>query len=82
VFVAILLVGYAYAYGKGALDWDERTEEQPAPASIWRRRPPIRFGNETSGPVRIVHRQEQPDTGDARADQDAAVHGAAAAGTR
>ncbi len=57
VFVVILFVGYFYVWGKGALDWEEgRTAaEEPAsvPADIKARRPPIRFGNESSGPVRL-----------------------------
>ena len=56
-FVVILFVGYFYVWGKGALDWEEgrATAEEPAsvPAGIKARRPPIRFGNEASGPVRL-----------------------------
>ncbi|HEV2471603.1 MAG TPA: NADH-quinone oxidoreductase subunit A [Chthonomonadales bacterium] len=54
VFVAILFVGYFYILGKGALDWDEgeqvRTTDMITP-EIAARRPAIRFGNESSGPV-------------------------------
>jgi NADH-quinone oxidoreductase subunit A len=55
VFVAILFVGYFYIWGKGALDWDEgQTEgEQPVDKRVFRPRMPIRFGNETSGAVRL-----------------------------
>lgn len=54
LFIAILLVGYFYILGKGALDWGE--EEAIAEAlkrdpAVLAPRPAIRFGNESSGPV-------------------------------
>jgi NADH-quinone oxidoreductase subunit A len=60
VFVAILFVGYFYLLGKGALDWDQgRTEAdgETLPAGILDARPPIRFGNEASGPVQLPARE-------------------------
>ena len=54
LFVAILFVGYFYLIGKGALDWDEGQEDTGMPdRRVYVRRPPIRFGNENSGPVRL-----------------------------
>jgi len=54
LFVAILLIGYAYIYKKGALDWDEGQKDGEAPDTrIFRPRAPIRFGNEYSGPVKL-----------------------------
>jgi NADH/F420H2 dehydrogenase subunit C len=58
VFVAILFVGYFYILGTGALDWDESeraTEVDRLTPEILAERPPIRFGNERSGPVDITH---------------------------
>ncbi len=54
LFVGILFIGYFYIIGKGALDWDEgqRTDEKPDPL-LFKRRAPIRFGNEYSGPVKL-----------------------------
>ncbi len=54
VFVAILFVGYFYIWGKGGFDWnapDEQIERQEP--ALFRPRPPIRLGNEDSGPVRL-----------------------------
>jgi NADH-quinone oxidoreductase subunit A len=54
LFVAILFVGYGYIWKKGALDWDEGQEDRgDLDPAVYRRRPPIRFGNEQSGPVRL-----------------------------
>jgi len=55
LFVAILFVGYFYILYKGAFDWDEgQTEKAEQPdRKIFAPRPPIRFGNEDSGPVRL-----------------------------
>jgi NADH-quinone oxidoreductase subunit A len=55
VFVAILFIGYFYIWGKGALDWDEgQAEGQPAvDKKIFKPRMPIRFGNESTAPVRL-----------------------------
>jgi NADH-quinone oxidoreductase subunit A len=56
VFVGILFIGYFYIRGKGALDWDEGQEgmELPKPnKKMLAPRKPIRFGNESSGPVRL-----------------------------
>ncbi len=59
VFVLILFVGYFYILGKGALDWDEGREPEPvADPSIFKPRPPIRFGNEYSGPIQIASKSE------------------------
>ncbi|MCS6775000.1 MAG: NADH-quinone oxidoreductase subunit A [Chloroherpetonaceae bacterium] len=55
VFVAILFVGYFYILGRRALDWDESERavaRDPISPEILAPRPPIRFGNEKSGPVR------------------------------
>lgn len=55
VFVIILFVGYFYLIGRGALNWDEGRELDPdGSASVpvsHTPRTPIRFGNESSGPV-------------------------------
>lgn len=59
VFVAILFVGYFYLLGKGALDWEEgrtQADGEKLPAGILEPRPPIRFGNEASGPVQLPAR--------------------------
>jgi NADH-quinone oxidoreductase subunit A len=66
VFVAILFVGYFYLLGKGALDWEEGQEMEPtAPRpdrKIFAARPPIRFGNESSGPVRLGAARALPES--------------------
>jgi NADH-quinone oxidoreductase subunit A len=54
LFVVILFVGYFYVWGKGALDWDEGQAEAPVDKKVFRPRRPIRFGNETSGAVRLA----------------------------
>jgi NADH-quinone oxidoreductase subunit A len=58
IFVAILFVGYFYILGKGALDWDESeaavSNDRHDP-QIVAPRPPLRCGNEDSGPVDISH---------------------------
>jgi NADH-quinone oxidoreductase subunit A len=58
VFVVILFVGYFYILGKGALDWDEseaaKSNDRHDPAVV-APRPPLRYGNEDSGPVDIEH---------------------------
>jgi len=83
VFVAILFVGYFYVLGKGALDWDDRElPNEGMPPAIWKSRPPIRFGNENSGPVQVGRKQELPDTGNAAADQNTAVHTGEPVGAR
>lgn len=62
IFVAILFVGYFYIWRKGALDWDEGQAEEAAPSDrkMFAPRPPIRFGNEDSGPVRLRAAQSAP----------------------
>jgi len=56
VFVLILVVAYVYLACRGVFDWSPEDEEAtsgvhvPAQARFVRR-PPIRFGNEDSGPV-------------------------------
>jgi NADH-quinone oxidoreductase subunit A len=68
VFVIILFIGYFYILGKGALDWDEgQPVVQIADKRIFRARKPIRFGNETSGQVRLG-RSPQPDVSVAEAE--------------
>lgn len=58
IFVVILFVGYFYIIGKGALDWDE-SEGAVSPdrhdLTVMAPRPPLRYGNENSGPVDIAH---------------------------
>src|SRR5689334_8877548 len=57
VFVIILFVGYFYILGKGALDWDESESARAADVltpEVLAPRPPIRFGNEASGPVELT----------------------------
>lgn len=57
VFVVILFVGYFYILGKGALDWDESeraVSQDTFTPEIRAARAPIRFGNESSGPVRQI----------------------------
>ncbi len=58
VFVAVLVVAYVYVLGARVLDWS--AGDGPAgerdlrgERNLLRRRPPIRFGNEASGAVRI-----------------------------
>lgn len=54
VFVAILFIGYFYILGKGALDWDEGQDgDRGSDRRVFSARPPIRFGNEGSGPVKL-----------------------------
>ena len=54
LFVAILFIGYFYIIGKGALDWDEGQQSDEKPdKSVFAKRPAIRFGNESSGPVTL-----------------------------
>ena len=57
VFVVILFVGYFYILGKGALDWDEsdsvRAVDRHDP-QVKAPRPPLRYGNEDSGPVDLT----------------------------
>ncbi len=58
IFVAILFVGYFYILGKGALDWDESeaaVSNDRHDSQIIAPRPPLRCGNEDSGPVNIEH---------------------------
>jgi len=56
IFVVILFAGYFYIIGKGALDWDEsdqaRSADTISPEAL-APRPPIRLGNENSGPVNL-----------------------------
>ena len=57
VFVLILFVGYFYIIGKGALDWDESeaaTSNDRHDPTVMAPRPPLRYGNEDSGPVDIT----------------------------
>ena len=54
IFVAILFVGYFYIWGKGAFEWDEGQEEgAQIDKRVFDARPPIRFGNENTGPVTL-----------------------------
>ena len=54
IFVAILLVGYFYIWGRGAFDWDEGGAEVVDPRDkVFKPRKPIRFGNESSGDVKL-----------------------------
>ena len=54
VFLVILLVGYAYVWGTGVLDWDEGNKEDIAThPGVLKPRKPIRFGNENSGPASL-----------------------------
>jgi NADH-quinone oxidoreductase subunit A len=65
VFVAILFVGYFYILGKGALDWDESEAAASADRhdpQVVAPRPPLRYGNENSGPVDITRAQAAPGT--------------------
>jgi NADH-quinone oxidoreductase subunit A len=60
VFIVILFIGYFYILGKGALDWDDgQAEGQARNRRIFRRRPPIRFGNE-GRPVQPGRPREVP----------------------
>ncbi len=60
VFLLILLIGYVYILGKGALDWDEgQVEGEKVDRKIFKRRPPIRFGNE-GGSVQLGRPREVP----------------------
>jgi NADH-quinone oxidoreductase subunit A len=61
VFVVILFVGYFYLLGKGALNWDEgESRDQAFDKSAFKPRKPIRFGNETSGPVKNLPKPTPP----------------------
>lgn len=55
IFVAILFVGYFYILWKGAFDWDEgqREDAEQLSKKVFEPRAPIRFGNESSGEVRL-----------------------------
>jgi NADH-quinone oxidoreductase subunit A len=54
IFVGILFIGYFYILRKGALDWDEGQEDREAlDPAVYKRRQPIRFGNENTGPVKL-----------------------------
>lgn len=57
VFVLILIVAYVYLLGARVLEWTPEGEVAgDDPATVRERavrRPPIRFGNEASGPVRL-----------------------------
>ena len=81
VFLGILFIGYFYILGKGALDWDEgQAEGAKVDRKIFKRRPPIRFGNE-SGPVQLGRPREVPNklTPPSRAEEE--VRAPAPAGT-
>lgn len=61
VFVAILFLGYFYILGKGALDWDEgQPGIRQRDNRVFSPRPPIRFGNEDSGPVKLSNAVVSP----------------------
>jgi NADH-quinone oxidoreductase subunit A len=55
VFVGVLLVAYFYVLGSRVLEWGTESDEETTPpdARSLAARPPIRFGNENSGPVRL-----------------------------
>jgi NADH-quinone oxidoreductase subunit A len=57
VFVVILFIGYFYILGKGALDWDESDSGKSVDRhdfEVKAPRPPLRCGNEDSGPVDLT----------------------------
>ncbi|NLH98806.1 MAG: NAD(P)H-quinone oxidoreductase subunit 3 [Chthonomonadales bacterium] len=54
IFVGILLIAYFYVVGTGSLEWG--TEDDASSKALGKAkaaRPPIRFGNENSGPVSL-----------------------------
>lgn len=55
VFIALLLVAYAYVWQAGALDWSDgaRVQHEATPPEALAVRTPILFGNEGSGPVNL-----------------------------
>lgn len=64
VFVAILLVAYFYAMGARVFDWGTESDdlgetgaEKGRRRGVLRPRPPIRLGNENSGPVTLPSNQ-------------------------